>query len=91
MVEKEVKMQFFTASIVMKGESYCCQHIVAFVGAFAPFVLPFVCADVTKPSLPSGNEDRRGGVQNNTKRPSSEKPRTRVYCYSVKNICFCST
>ena len=51
MVEKEVKMQFFTASIVMKGESYCCRHIVAFVGAFAPFVLPFVCADVTEPSL----------------------------------------
>ena len=29
MVEKEVKMQFFTASIVMKGESYCCRHTVA--------------------------------------------------------------
>ena len=39
-------------------------------------------------AFPSGNEDRRGGVQNNTKRPSSEKPRTRVFCYSVRIFVF---
>ena len=53
-------MQFFSASIVMKGESYCCRHIVAFVGAFAPFVLPFVCAEGTEPSL---DEWERGKVR----------------------------
>ena len=64
--------------MVVKGHFYgifCvlwqfCRHLVGiYMAVYSLFFYALVCADVTEPSLPSGNEDRRGGVKQVQKDP----------------------